>query len=119
MKRPRERVIDMLEAIEHVERYQNRGRSSLDTDELVRVWMVHHLQIICEAAAALGRDFHEAHPGIPWAEMVAMRNVLVHDYGGIDPDEVWRTVQRDLPPLKRQLTDLATALGSDDQEPRT
>ena len=117
MKRPRERVIDMLEAIEQIERYENRGRSSLDTDELVRVWMVHHLQILCEAAAALGRDFHEAHLGIPWAEMVAMRNVLVHDYGGIDPDEVWRTIKRDLPPLKRQLTVLAAELGSDEPGP--
>jgi uncharacterized protein with HEPN domain len=56
VKRSRERVIDMLEAIEQIERYENRGRSSLDADELVRVWMVHHLQILCEAAAALGRD---------------------------------------------------------------
>ncbi len=112
MKRPRERVADMLEAIGQIERYTNRGRTALDTDELVRIWMVHHLQVLCEAAAALGRPFHDAHPGIAWAEMVAMRNVLVHDYGGVDPDEVWRTVERDLPVLKRQLLQLASELAT-------
>ena len=42
--------------------------------------------------------------------MVAMRNVLVHDYGGVDPGEVWRTVERDLPVLKQQLLHLASEL---------
>jgi uncharacterized protein with HEPN domain len=100
----------MLEAIEQIERYAGRGRDALTSDELIRVWVVHHLQVLCEAAAALGRDFHSAHPDIPWSEMVAMRNVLVHDYGGVDPNEVWRTVVRDLPPLKQKLTALAAAL---------
>ncbi len=72
--------------------------------------MVHHIQVLCEDAAALGRDFHDAHPAVPWAEMVAMRNVLVHDYGGVDPDEVWKTVERDLPPLKQQLLQLSGEL---------
>ena len=98
----------MLEAIEQIERYAGGGRTALETDELVRVWTVYHLQVLCEAAASLGRTFHEAHPGSPWAEMVAMRNVLVHDYGGVDPDEVWRTVERDLPALKQQLVQLAS-----------
>ena len=110
MKRPRERILDMLDAIESIQRYGNRGRDAFDSDELVRTWMVHHIQILCEAAAALGRDFHDAHPAVPWAEMVAMRNVLVHDYGGVDPDEVWKTVERDLPPLKQQLLHLSVEL---------
>lgn len=110
MKRQRERILDMLDAVDQIERYAVRGRDALASDELVRVWVIHHLQILREAAAALGRDFHDSHPDIPWAEMVAMRNVLVHDYGGVDANEVWRTVVRDLPPLKKQLTALADAL---------
>ena len=82
MRDEKERLGDMLEAIERIERHAARGRNAFEHDELIQNWFVHHRQIIGEAAAKLGRDFHDAHPGIPWAEIVAMRNVLVHDYFG-------------------------------------
>lgn len=83
-----ERLHDILEAISRIERYADRGRDALFADELVQVWMVHHLQIIGEAASQLGRAYHAAHPEVPWPQIVAMRNLLVHAYFGIDLDEV-------------------------------
>lgn len=53
MRDGNERLLDMLEAIEEIERYAVRGREAFLQDELVQVWMVHHLQIIGEAAARL------------------------------------------------------------------
>ena len=100
---PNERLMDILDAIDRIERYAERGRDALEIDELVQVWMVHHIQIIGEAAARLGRDFHEAYPEVPWAQIVAMRNILVHEYFGVDLDEVWQVVDRDLPILKSQV----------------
>ena len=64
---------------------------------------MHHLQLIGEAAAQLGKTFHDSHPEIPWAQIIAMRNVLVHEYFGVDLQEVWKTVERDLPMLKQQI----------------
>jgi uncharacterized protein with HEPN domain len=64
---------------------------------------VHHLQIIGEAAAGLGARFHGAHPELPWPQIVALRNILVHEYFGVDLEEVWATVERDLPSLKAQV----------------
>ena len=72
-------------------------------DELVQIWMVHHIQIIGEAAGQLGRGFHDAHPEVPWPQIVAMRNLLVHAYFGIDLDEVWKTLERDIPALKAEV----------------
>jgi len=72
--------------------------------------MVHHLQILGEAAAKLGREFHEQHPSIPWPQVVAMRNVLVHDYFGVDLEEIWRMVGRDLPKLKNRCKRLVDGL---------
>ncbi|MBN1322420.1 MAG: DUF86 domain-containing protein [Methanotrichaceae archaeon] len=99
MRDPYERLMDILDAIDRIERYAARGRDALEIDELVQVWMVHHIQIIGEAAARLGRDFHEAYPEVPWAQIVAMRNILVHEYFGVDLDEVWQVIERDLPIL--------------------
>jgi uncharacterized protein with HEPN domain len=115
MRDDRVRLMDMLDAIEHIERYAARGRQAFEGDELIQIWFVHYLQIIGEAAARLGRDFHDAHPGIPWATIVAMRNILVHDYFGIDLEQVWTAVERDLPGLKVALRELLESLGGEDR----
>lgn len=103
MRDPSERLRDILEAVERIERHAARGRRAFEQDELLQVWIVHHLQIIGEGAARLGRDFHDAHPVLPWPQIVAMRNVLVHDYFGVDLNEVWNIVEQDLPDIKRRI----------------
>jgi uncharacterized protein with HEPN domain len=71
MRNPTERLRDILDAIANIERYSVRGRGAFEQDELVRTWILYHLQIIGEAAAQLGRVFHAAHPEVPWAQIVA------------------------------------------------
>lgn len=112
MRSPAELLQDILDAIERVERYAARGRQAFDCDELIQTWIVHHIEIIGEAAGRLGRTFHDAYPKIAWPQVVAMRNVLVHEYFGVDLDEVWATVVRDLPDLKAKIQTLLLSLGS-------
>jgi len=112
MRDPVERLKDILGAIAKIERYAAQGRDAFFQDELLQVWVIYHLQVIGEAAARLGPDFHAAHPHIPWAQIVGMRNILVHEYFGVDLEEVWLTVERDLPTLKQQMEDLLRRLES-------
>ncbi len=72
--------------------------------------MLYHLERIGEAASQLGRDFHQAHPEVPWPQIIAMRNILIHEYFGIDLDAVWNTIERDLPILKQKIHQILTAL---------
>ena len=46
MRNPKDRLLDMLEAIDNIERYASRGRAAFEQDELIQNWFVHHLQII-------------------------------------------------------------------------
>jgi uncharacterized protein with HEPN domain len=102
----RERVLDMREAIERIERYSSRGRQAFDAEELVQSWVVRHLQVIGEVARSLSPDFRDRHPEIPWAEIIGMRTILVHRYFDIDRDLVWSVVEEDLPALKARLDHL-------------
>ncbi|MBW2608589.1 MAG: DUF86 domain-containing protein [Deltaproteobacteria bacterium] len=61
------------------------------------------LEIIGEAANKLHEDFIGKYPQIPWNKIVAMRNILIHEYFSVDLDQVWNTIETDLPILKEQL----------------
>jgi uncharacterized protein with HEPN domain len=96
----REKMLDIMEAIECIEKYALKGRDTFQRDELVQIWMIHHIQTIGEAAARLSESFRASHPEIPWRQIVTMRNILIHAYFAIDKEEVWNVVERDIPLLK-------------------
>src|SRR5687768_6517777 len=83
---------------------RSRTSSGMPSEvELVHTWMIHHIQIIGEAANKLSATFRKAHSQVPWSQIITMRHVLVHDYLGIDLGEIWAVVERDLPALKKQI----------------
>ena len=106
MRDYRERIMDMLEAIERVERYAERGEEAFRSDELIQVYILHHLQILGEAAYKLPSEFRSEHSQIPWPSIIGMRHVLVHDYFEVDLDLVWAVVEKELQSLKLQLQQL-------------
>ena len=87
-----------------------RGRQAFEADELIQSWIVRHLQIIGEAARALPEAVRAQAPAVPWAKIIGMRHILVHDYFGIDTAVVWAVVERDLPELRRQIEDLLATM---------
>jgi uncharacterized protein with HEPN domain len=103
MRDDSERLQDVLAAIENIEKYTVQGFDAYFGDELIQVWIVHHIQIIGEAAARLSPEIRNQYPDIPWPDIVAMRNVLVHQYFGVDLQEIWDTVTTDLPMLKKEI----------------
>ncbi|WP_423223671.1 DUF86 domain-containing protein [Candidatus Amarolinea aalborgensis] len=100
MRSDRERLLDILEAIEKIARYSARDIDAFADDERQQVWVIHHLQIIGEAAYGLSQRFRAEHPEISWGAIIGMRHVLAHGYFEIDLDIVWAAVQHDLPPLR-------------------
>ena len=110
MRDDRERLLDILESIEKIEKYAVRGRQAFDTDELIQSWIVNHLRILGEAARTLAPRTREQFPDIPWSKIIGMRHILIHHYFDIDEDIVWRVVIEFLPELKKQVT---TVLAND------
>ncbi len=102
---------DILTAIEDAQSFIE----SLDLDDFLaskekQYAVVRALEIIGEAAAQIPTEIRAQYPAIPWREMVGMRNVVIHNYSGVDETVIWRTVQDDLPPLKRNVTNMLRGL---------
>jgi len=106
MRDDREKLLDIKEAIENVQKYASRGVDVFRKDELIQTWILHHIQILGEAAARLSDEFQEKHPEIPWFKIIGMRNILIHDYFSIDINAVWSVVENDLPVLYEQIVKL-------------
>lgn len=106
MRNDRERLLDIQEAVENVRKYAVRGKDVFRNDELVQTWILHHLQILGEAAARISDEFQEQHPDVPWYKIIGMRNILVHDYFHIDINAVWSVVENDIPVLEKQIKQL-------------
>jgi uncharacterized protein with HEPN domain len=103
MRSDHERLLDIRDAIGRIERHTDAGRKSFETNELIQTWVVHHLQIIGEAASRVSSELRDGPPEIPWAGIIGMRHILVHDYFGIDVERCWSVVERDLPLLEAQI----------------
>jgi len=74
-------------------------RADYDQDENLRLALAHLVQIIGEAARHVSPEMQQAHPEVPWSEIIGMRHKVVHDYLEVDEDIVWDVVTSDLPPL--------------------
>ena len=76
-----------------------RGRATFDDDEAVRLAMLHLIQRLGEAASRLSAEFRATHAEFPWAEMIGMRNRIVHSYDDLDADIIWRVASDDVEPI--------------------
>ena len=103
MRDDRERLQDIVEAISQIEKYAVQGKEEFQQNELVQIWIIHHLQIIGEASNNLSQQLIAKYPQVPWAEIIAFRNILVHEYFRIDLQAVWKIIKRDLADLKNQV----------------
>jgi uncharacterized protein with HEPN domain len=74
--------------------WQHFAQSELHQNAVIRP-----LEIIGEAARRISQDTRDAHPEIPWEQMIGMRNRLIHEYFRVNLTTVWETVQNDLPSL--------------------
>jgi uncharacterized protein with HEPN domain len=103
MRSESERLLDILEAIERIEKYAREGKGTFEADELIQTWIIHHIEVIGEACRFLPTEFQAHYSNVPWADIIGMRNLLIHHYFGIDTEAVWGVVEKDIPELKTNI----------------
>jgi len=91
---------------------QDRTRAALDEDEILALALVRLLEVLGEAARNVSSATRTASPELPWSQLVATRNRLIHGYFDVDLDIVWTIVTVDLPLLLPRLVALEESLRS-------
>ena len=101
MKDDRLYVIHIGECLARIAQYAAGGREAFMHSTLIQDAVLRNLQTIGQSVSRLSETLREAHPEIDWRSIIGLRNVLVHDYLGINLERIWDIIERDVPDLQR------------------
>jgi len=103
------RIQDILDCIHWIGEYtEGYDFADFQSDRKTIDSVIRNLEIIGEAARHVPADVIARRPNLPWVEMRTMRNVVIHEYHGVNLEIIWQTIREDLPaivPALRQILD--------------
>lgn len=105
------------ECIRRIREYTGGQRNIFYDSQLVQDAVVRNLQTLAESTQRLSASLKTTEPGVPWSAISGFRNVLAHNYLGIDLDAVWSVVERDLPELKAAIERMSKAVARSADRP--
>ena len=110
MKNDRIYIRHILDAIDKVEQYVRIGYDNFMAHSHWQDAVIRQLEIIGEATKRLSEECRTQYKGVPWQRIAGLRDVLIHDYMGVDLEAVWQVTQKNVPQLKKQLKGIMTEL---------
>jgi uncharacterized protein with HEPN domain len=100
----------ILDAINRIEGYVAVGWERFLAEPHWQDATIRQLEIIGEAGKQVSAELKAANPQVPWRRIAGLRDVLIHQYFGVDLAVVWGVAQRDLPPLKANVAAILNSL---------
>jgi uncharacterized protein with HEPN domain len=107
MKDDRLYLFHILNCIERIMEYTSSGKDSFLDDRKTQDAVLRNLHTLSESIQRISADTKLKYSKVSWREIRAFRNVVVHDYLGIELERIWDIVERDLPTLKTQIKNIA------------
>jgi len=104
-RNPKLYIQDILQACDDILNFTHAMASAdeFQNDRRTFLAVIHSIEIIGEAARQMPKSFREKHPEIPWRETVGLRNVIAHEYFGLDNEIIWDVIQTQIPFLAEQM----------------
>ena len=100
-------VYHILDCIRKIKDYSiGLSIKEFQSNELVQDAIIRNIEIIGEASKKISTDTKQIYYKIPWKEISGMRDKLIHDYLGVDPLVVWKTIKEDIPTLERLISEI-------------
>ena len=95
-------LIHIDECIGRIESYvEGSNREAFLDSTLIQDAVIRNLQIMAESTQHLSDNLKDSHPEIDWLRIAGFRNVIVHDYLGVDIERIWVIIEKELPALKQ------------------
>ena len=94
---------DILERIERIESYTQEGKETFYQSLLIQDGVIRCFEVIGEAVKQLSPEIKQKYADISWRKIAGFRDVLIHNYMGVDLDEVWGVIENNLPSLKKEM----------------
>jgi len=98
----------IAERIRRIEEAAEHGREAFESSHVLQDAIVRNFEVIGEAVKKLSPEGRDAYPSVPWQRIAGVRDVLIHDYMGVDLNEVWNVIEKDLPLLKQTVDEMRT-----------
>lgn len=111
MKDNRFYLQEIAERIARIESYASLGQAAFTQNQMIQDAIERNLSIIGEITKRLSSELKQDYSEVPWRKIAGLRDVLIHDYGRVDPIEVWQMIEQDLPELKTQISAILQLLG--------
>jgi len=98
---------DIIDSIKMIEKYtKGYSQKSFDSDTKVKDAAIRRFEIIGEAVKHIPASIKKNHKEIDWNRIAGMRNVLIHEYFGVNTNRVWKTIRDDIPDLRKKISDI-------------
>jgi uncharacterized protein with HEPN domain len=98
---------DILESIDKINEYtKNISQNEFENNSKIQDAVIRRIEIIGEAANNIPKEIQQKYPNMPWKDIIGMRNILIHHYGGVNVIRIWGVVKRRIPELKKNILNL-------------
>ena len=104
-------ISDILEAMNNIETYvKDLTYETFIQNNMVKDAVLRNLEVIGEAAKNISKDIKTEYAGIPWKRIVGLRNIVIHEYFGVDMENIWKIITDNLPQIKPAFIELLKQL---------
>ncbi|MEM1582071.1 MAG: DUF86 domain-containing protein [Candidatus Bathyarchaeia archaeon] len=108
----RDYLQDILDSIKDIEDFtRNMDFEDFARDKKTINAVIRSIEVLGEAAKHIPKSIRDKYPSVPWRKMAGMRDKLIHEYFGVDVKILWKTIKKDVPPLKPLIQNILESLG--------